>query len=57
MGNTTLSLYVLYNINYSNWVLFNYYDCCYPLLKNNLVFHENNLVNTPQKQFICFTDS
>ena len=32
-GNTNLSLYLLYNINYSNWVSINSYVFCYPLFE------------------------
>jgi len=39
--------YVLYNIDFSNWVLINCYAFCYPLFENQFGISELFWVNMP----------
>ena len=57
LGNTIISLFFLYNINYFNWVSINYYAFCYILFKTTIGYSRKKLGKYPKKQLICFSDN
>ena len=49
-----LFIHLLYNSNYSNWVLTISFELCYPItLVNALVFQNNNWLNTQLSALLC----